>query len=322
MRDGRSSDGRRRHVCRPLLGRSGGPYLRLRGMDGSPCPSRACHGLRDRGDRDELRTLELRRRGDGLGDLVGGADRCDSGGDQRGDLDGDAAPDRRASAPRRERRRQRQRAEAAQRRAPCALSTRERGALRALAEMGPELRPLVLREAPVELEREHALGFATRERPFELLAERAPRAEEQGLDGGGRHLEHLGDLRVGAPLELAHDERCTLVERERADRADELLHVDVAAADRSRLDQLLLERDLSRTAPRITDPRSARVVRDRDQPLSRVPRALASLVRAVRLQERRLGDVLGIVAVAQDHQRVPVHVLDVRAVQPLEGLFA
>jgi hypothetical protein len=63
-------------------------------------------------------------------------------------------------------------------------------------------------------------------------------------------------------------------------------------------------------------------VRDRDQPLSRVPRAFASLVRAVRLQERGLGDVLGIVAIPQDHQRVPVHVLDVRAVQPLEGLFA
>ena len=163
--------------------------------------------------------------------------------------------------------------------------------------MGPKLGPLVVREAPVELEREHALGLATRERSFELLAERAPGAEEKGLYGGSRHLEHLGDLRVGAPFELAHDERCSLVEGKRADRPYELLHVDVAAADRNGLDQLLLERDLSRTAPCITDSRSAGVVRDRDQPLSRVPRALTSLVRAVRLQERRLGDVLGIVAV-------------------------
>src|SRR5207342_2416446 len=157
---------------------------------------------------------------------------------------------------------------AAQCRAPCAQSTRERGALRALAEMGPELRTLVLRKPPVELEREHALGFTARERSFELLAERTPGTKEQGLDGGSRHLEHLGDLRVGAPLELAHDERCSLVERERANRPHEFLHVDVAAADRSRLDQLLLECNLSRTALRITDSRSAGVVRDRDQPPS------------------------------------------------------
>src|SRR5688500_13406126 len=105
--------------------------------------------------------------------------------------------------------------------------------------MRAKLRPLVLRQAPVELEREHALGFATRERPFELLAKRAPRAEEQRLHGRGRYREHLGDLGVRAPLELAHDGRRTLVERERTDCADELLHVDLAVADRNGLDQLL-----------------------------------------------------------------------------------
>jgi hypothetical protein len=92
-------------------------------------------------------------------------------------------------------------------------------------------------------------------------------------------------------------------------------------AARTRLDQLLFERDFLRTASRVADPRAARVVRDRDQPLPGMARSVSALVRAVRLQEGRLGNVLGVVTVSHDHQCVPIDVLDVRSVQPLEGLF-
>src|SRR5438128_4441854 len=79
------------------------------------------------------------------------------------------------------------------------------------------------RQPAVELLRERELGLAARQRPLELLAQGAARAEDQGLDGADRDAQDLRDLRVRASLELAHHERCALVERKLAQRAADVL---------------------------------------------------------------------------------------------------
>jgi hypothetical protein len=60
-------------------------------------------------------------------------------------------------------------------------------------------------------------------------------------------------------------------------------------------------------------------VRDLDQPVLRLARLLAPLEGAVGVEERRLGDVLGVRGVAEHRERVAVHVLDVAPVKALEG---
>jgi len=70
--------------------------------------------------------------------------------------------------------------------------------------------------------------------------------------------------------------------------------------------------------PRLTEPLTADVVCDRDQPVLRGLGALAVLHRAQRVQERRLGDVLRVLGVAEHRKRVAVDVADVPLVHPLE----
>ena len=70
---------------------------------------------------------------------------------------------------------------------------------------------------------------------------------------------------------------------------------------------------------RLAEALPADVVGDRDQPVLRVPRALAPLVRAIGVQERRLRHVLGVRGLPQHRERVAVDVADVPPVDPLEG---
>src|SRR5205823_4723367 len=123
----------------------------------------------------------------------------------------------------RERGGQWERRDALEPRPPRALAPRERRAVRARAQVCPELAALRLREAPVELPRERQLGLAARQRALELLAERAPGPEDEGRHGALGEPQDRRDLPVRAAVELAHHERGALVERQLAERLAEVL---------------------------------------------------------------------------------------------------
>src|SRR5205823_2637595 len=123
----------------------------------------------------------------------------------------------------------------------------------------------------VELPRDGKLRLAAGERRLELLAQRATRPEDDGLDGARRELQDLGDLGVGTPLELAHDERGPLVERELSERAPDVLGARrflLVRADEPVAD-VVVEGDLDGTPRRLPEALAADVVGDRDQPVLR-----------------------------------------------------
>src|SRR4051794_5917059 len=93
----------------------------------------------------------------------------------------------------------------------------------ALAQGGAQLAALGGGELTVRLLREEELGLGAGEAPFELLAQRAARAEEDRLDGSDARSHDLRDLGIAPALELAHHERGALVERELSERALDVL---------------------------------------------------------------------------------------------------
>ena len=103
-----------------------------------------------------------------------------------------------------------------------------------------------------------------------------------------------------------------------AERASDVLGGD-GVVDDDRLGELLLEGDLVRAALRLAETLPADVVRDRDQPVLRLLRALPLLVGAVGVQEGGLRDVFGVSLVAQDDQRVPIDVAHMLPIEALEG---
>ena len=133
--------------------------------------------------------------------VAAGADdraRADDGGGFRAEPEGQAG-----AAP--ERRGQRHAAQQRLHRAARgALLARQRLALRAFAQMGAQLPALAAGELAVDLLREEELGLGAGEVALELLAQRTPRAEEDGLDGGDGRAHDLGDLGVAPSFELAH----------------------------------------------------------------------------------------------------------------------
>ena len=148
--------------------------------------------------------------------------------------------------------------------------------------------------------------------------EPAPRAEEQCLDRADGDAEDAGDLLVAPAFELAHHERRALVEREPGERLEHFVEVRALVLERGGLGSLL-ERDLARPAARLAPAHAADVVRDRDQPVVRLLRALASLVRAVGVEESGLGGVFGVSGVRQQGERVLVDLARVLLVELLEG---
>ena len=185
--------------------------------------------------------------------------------------------------------------------------------------MGAQLPPLTARELAVDLLREEELGLGAGEVALELLAQRAPRAEEHGLDGGDGRAHDLGDLGVAPSFELAHHQRRALVEGELAERAlDVLGRVALVALRDGGLRRVLEELRLLRPSLGLAEALPADVVCDRDQPVLRRLRALAVLHRAERVQERRLRHILGVLRVSQHRERVAVDVTDVALVHPLE----
>src|SRR2546427_13174899 len=102
------------------------------------------------------------------------------------------------------------------------LAACERRAFLARAQVRAQRRLLRARQSSVQLFRECELRLVARQRSLELLAERAPRAEDQRLACAAGDAEDLRDLRIRASLELAHDECGTLIERELAERASDV----------------------------------------------------------------------------------------------------
>jgi hypothetical protein len=199
------------------------------------------------------------------------------------------------------------------------LPARERRAVRALAQMRAQLRALRPWERAVQLLRKRELGVGAREHALELFPQRTPRAEDERLDRAHRDAEHLGDLGVRAPLDLAQDDGRALVEREMAERAADVVRSRPVVLVDERVGDVVVELDLLRPPRAGAEALEADVVRDRDQPVERRARVLTALERPEGVHERRLGDVFGVGAVAQDAVGVPVDVRPVPAVQPLEG---
>ena len=197
-----------------------------------------------------------------------------------------------------------------------ALAAGEGRALRAFAQVGAELRALGPGERLVELLRDRELGLRARERALQLLSQRPTRTEDERLDGADGEAEHVGDLRIRTPFDLAQDDRRALVEREMAERTADVVRCGCVVVDELVCD-VVVERHLLRP-PRVgAEALQADVVRDLDQPVERRARVLTALERAVCVEERRLRDVLGVRAVAEHPVRVPV---DVRRVPPIEAL--
>src|SRR5262245_12811934 len=174
---------------------------------------------------------------------------------------------------------------------------------------------------PVELPVNRQRSLLAGQVLLELLAKCLPRAEQQRLERRDADAEHLGDLRVRAALELAHDECGALVRGQLAERTPKIL-------DRGRrrlvgrlsVADALVERDLVRTALRLSEALATDVVRDRQQPAPRPLGADAAVERAIGVEEGRLRDVLRIRGVVEHRGRIAVDVTDVARVQALESL--
>ena len=109
------------------------------------------------------------------------------------------------------------------------LPARDGGAVRALAEVGAQLRALCPGELLVQLLRDRELGPRARESALELLPQRTPGAEDQRLHRAHRHAQHLSDFGIRAPFNLAQDDRRPLVERQVAERTLDVLRLRAAA---------------------------------------------------------------------------------------------
>ena len=80
----------------------------------------------------------------------------------------------------------------------------------------------------------------------------------------------------------------------------------------------VVELDLARPRLLLSEALLDRVARDRQQPVRRLSRLDALLERAVRVQERRLRDVLGVRVVPEDGERVAVDLGDVGAIEVVD----
>jgi len=209
--------------------------------------------------------------------------------------------------------------ETAQGRLLCPLPAREGRAVRALAEMGAQLRALGPGELAIELLRDRELGARARERALELLSQRTPCPEDERLDRAHRYAEHLGDLGVRAPFDFAQDDRRPLVEREVAECALDVLRLRAVVLLDERVGDVVVELHLLRTSRVRAEPLQADVVRDRDEPVEGRSRVLAALERPEGVHECRLGDVLRVRGVAEHAVRVAVDMRRVPPVQAIEG---
>ena len=84
----------------------------------------------------------------------------------------------------------------------------------------------------------------------ELFGERAAGSEEERLERTRRHAEDLGDLGVRAALELAEDDRLTLLRRDLRERGEQLADARAVVVRLLAGDALVeLDRDVVAPAP-------------------------------------------------------------------------
>jgi hypothetical protein len=127
-----------------------------------------------------------------------------------------------------------------------------------------------------------------------------------------------GDLGVRAALELAHDERRALCRGDVPQRTQDVRDTRIAVLGRGR-GELLVELDLLALLLVVAEVPADLVVRDRQQPVLGLPGLRPLCHRAVGVQERLLGDVLGVSVIADDREGVAVHRGHVAPVEPVEG---
>ena len=183
--------------------------------------------------------------------------------------------------------------------------------------MSGEALPLLPAEPAVRLLREGKLSAVARDEVLELLGERATGAEDQRLESSNGDLEDRRDLLVGAPLQLPEDEGFALRRRDPLQGPDEILERGSVVVGLERRD-VAVELDLARPGLLLAEPLADQVVRDHDQPVRRLARSLAALERAQGVDERRLSDVLGVRAVAEDCVDVAVDLGRVLAVELIQ----
>ena len=200
------------------------------------------------------------------------------------------------------------------------LQSREPRTVRALTQVVAQAAALLSTQATVDGLGHSELRLRARELVLQLLRERASRAEEQRLQGRGGDAEYLGDLVVRPSLELAQHDGLPLLRRNLRQRSEELADARsfVVLVVRSGLDDALVELDLTGSRLLLPEALLDRIARDREQPVRRFARPNSLLQRAVRVQEGRLRDVLGVGMVAEHRVRVAVDLGDVCAVEVVD----
>ena len=183
--------------------------------------------------------------------------------------------------------------------------------------MGDEPLAFLAAESAVGLLRESELGTVAGDQVLELLGERAAGPEDQRFERGLRDVEDPRDLLVRAPLHLPEDERFALRLRDPLQGSDEVLDRGSVGVGLERRN-IAVELDLPRPGLLLAEALPNQVVRDRDQPVRRLARPLASLQRAQRVDERRLRDVLGVGPVSEDGVDVAVDLRRVGAVELIQ----
>ena len=199
-----------------------------------------------------------------------------------------------------------------------ALGHLEARAGRAFRDVIEEPLALLAGNSAVELPGETELGPIAGRRILELVREGAAGAEEEGLERALGEVEGLRDLVVRPPLELSQHERLTLALGDPLERANELLHRGPVALLRL-LGDLADELHLGRARLLLAESLAHDVVRDRDQPVRRLPWPLPAFEGAEGVDERGLRHILGVGMVAEDGVGIAIHLCRMAAVEVVEG---
>src|SRR2546421_11344199 len=99
--------------------------------------------------------------------------------------------------------------------------------------------------AALEELRQRARKWNGYERPERrrLQTQRLAPAEDESLDGRDRHADRVGDLGVRPALELTHDERRALVERQTSERGQNTCDIRPVGFGKRELFDVILERN-------------------------------------------------------------------------------
>jgi len=185
----------------------------------------------------------------------------------------------------------------------------------AAVERGPE------QSQPHRAQRCRRGGETTEQRtplgsPLELRAQRTPCPEEERGDGAGRDTESRRDLSRAQATDLTHQQRRPLVQGQSRQRGLQLRHGRCVGIDLRR--GFVVELDLD--DPPLPVVTAARVAGDRMQPSTRRVGLRAALHRRVRVHERDLREVFGVLAIPREPEHGPEDLRAMSLNQSLERL--